>query len=140
MYTLKNGETATRTGISDTGWSRVEFNGKTYYAVSSYLTTDLNYQPPNNNTESTQPEESSTEEDTIQTQFEPVDDLVTAKDEVNLRTLPSITNENSQVVVTLKHGETVKRTGVNLDLGWSRVEYNDQILYCVTSYLEIVEE
>ncbi|MBR4026250.1 MAG: glycoside hydrolase family 25, partial [Lachnospiraceae bacterium] len=46
MYKLSNGETATRTGISKSGWSRIVLNGKTYYAVSSYLTTDLSYTPP----------------------------------------------------------------------------------------------
>lgn len=28
MVTLKNGQTATRIGISDTGWSRVEYEGQ----------------------------------------------------------------------------------------------------------------
>ena len=37
-------------------------------------------------------------------------------------------------------GETVQRTGINEDVGWSRVVYNGQTLYCVTSYLEIVKE
>ena len=36
LYTLQNGETATRTGISDSGWSRVVFDGKTYYAVANW--------------------------------------------------------------------------------------------------------
>lgn len=39
--TLKNGETALRTGIGNNGWSRVEYNGEKLYAVSSYLTADL---------------------------------------------------------------------------------------------------
>ena len=39
LYALKNGEVAIRTGISDRGWSRVEFNGQIYYAVSSLLMT-----------------------------------------------------------------------------------------------------
>ena len=46
VYTLKNGETVQRTGVSDSGWSRLIYNGQTVYAVSSYLTTDLNYQTP----------------------------------------------------------------------------------------------
>ena len=41
VATLQNGETATRTGVSSSGWSRVSYNGQTLYAVSSYLTTDL---------------------------------------------------------------------------------------------------
>ena len=138
MYTLKNGETATRTGISDSGWSRVVFNGKTYYAVSSLLTTDLSVKQPNTEEPDTEPDtESGT---VIKTQFTEVNEQVTAKEVVNLRTLPSTTNENSEVVAQLKNGEVVARTGINTDLGWSRVEYNGQVLYCVSSYLTVVEE
>lgn len=121
MYTLLNGEIATRIGISDSGWSKVVFNGETYYALTSYLTTDLHYI-------------------TIQTQFTPVNERVTAKELVNLRTLPSTTHEESVVVAQLHNGEVITRTGINTDVGWSRVEYNGQTLYCVSSYLNVVEE
>lgn len=121
LYTLKNGETAIRTGISDSGWSRVEWGGKTCYAVSSYLTTDLNYAPP----EETQ--------SAFQTQFTAVNEQVTAKDAVNLRDIPSM--ENSQVIHQLVKGEIAIRTGINNDVGWSRVEWNGQVLYCISSYL-----
>lgn len=132
MYTLSNGEIATRTGISNSGWSRIVFNGQTYYAVSSYLTTDLSYKPPS----AEEPEEP---EDGIRTTFVDVNERVTAKEVVNLRTLPSVTNPDSQVVAQLKNGEVIVRTGINYELGWSRVEYNGQILYCVSSYLMLVE-
>lgn len=131
LYTLSNGEVATRTGISASGWSRVVFNGQTYYAVSSYLTTDLTV---------TQPEtENSEPDDGIQTTFTDVDEWVTPKDAINLRTLPSVTNEDSQVVIKVSNGEILHRTGINNDVGWSRVEYNGQVLYCVSSYLMTVE-
>ena len=126
MYTLTNGEIATRTGISDSGWSRIVFNGQIYYAVSSYLTTDLTVK---------QPEPPAAPDDGIQTQFTAIDDWVTPKDAINLRTLPSVTNENSHVVVKVLHGEVLHRTGINNEVGWSRIEYNGQILYCVSSYL-----
>ena len=35
--------------------------------------------------------------------------------------------------------DTAIRTGINNDYGWSRVEYNGQTLYCVSSYLRVVE-
>lgn len=124
VYTLQNGETVTRTGISDSGWSRVEWNGQICYAVSSYLTTDLSYEPPVQ----------------IKTPFTEVSEQVTAKDAVNLRTLPSVTDPNSQVVVQLQNGEVVTRTGINEDVGWSRVEYNGQTLYCISSYLMLYTE
>lgn len=128
MYTLQNGEVATRTGIDASGWSRVVFNGKTYYAVSSYLTTDLDYQvaPPQDDTG-------------FNTKFTEVNEQVTAKDEVNLRTMPSVTDPNSQVAATIKNGEVVTRTGINAELGFSRVVYNGQTLYCVSSYLMAAE-
>ena len=133
IYTLTNGETATRTGISDSGWSRIIYKGQTLYAVSSYLTTDLSIKQP-------EPEVPDESEDGIQTQFTTVDEWVTPKDAVNLRTLPSVTNENSEVVVKISKGEVVHRIGINTELGWSKVEYNGQILYCVSSYLEITEK
>lgn len=128
MLKLTFGEVATRTGISDSGWSRLIFNGETYYAVSSLLTTDL-----------TGGAQTTVEQDDgIQTVFTAVNDQVTPKIEVNLRTLPSVTNAESKVVATIKAGEVIVRTGVNHDVGWSRVEYNGQILYCVTSYVNVV--
>ena len=123
---LFNGDTARRVGISDSGWSKLEVNGHTCYAVSNLLTTDLHG-------------EAQEDTDKIQTVFTPVREQVTAKDAVNLRTMPSVEHKDSQVVVKLKNGEVVTRTGINTDVGWSRVEYNGQILYCVSSYLKIVE-
>lgn len=124
LHTLENGETVKRTGISDSGWSELTWKGKTCYAVSSYLTTDLDYTPPVQ----------------IQTPFTRTDELVTPKDAVNLRTLPSTKHPDVEVVVKLEKGETVKRTGINEDVGWSRVEWNGQTLYCISSYLRIAEE
>lgn len=128
MVTLKNGDTATRTGVSDSGWSRVEYNGQTCYAVSNYLTTDLGY--------SISPADSG---DGLKTKFTSVNDTVTAKEEVNLRALPSVTNPDAVVVATIHNGESVTRTGISNEYGWSRVEYNGQTLYCISSYITTVE-
>ena len=43
---MKNGETAVRTGVGNNGWSRIIYNGQTVYCVSNYLTTDLSYVTP----------------------------------------------------------------------------------------------
>ena len=43
------------------------------------------------------------------------------------------------MVASLKNGQVVTRTGINRDVGWSRVEYNGQTLYCVSSYLMAAE-
>ena len=43
----KNGEVLARTGINeDSGWSRIDYNGQTLYAVTQNLSIDLNYTPP----------------------------------------------------------------------------------------------
>ena len=42
------------------------------------------------------------------------------------------------MIVQLHNGEVITRTGVS-DVGWSRVEYNGQTLYCISSYLLVVE-
>lgn len=127
VYTLKNGETAVRTGVSDSGWSRLTYEGQTVYAVSSYLTTDLGYQTP--------VQEGAGSGDGLKTKFAERSDQVTAKIEVNLRALPSVTNPDATVVAVLHNGEYVTRTGINEEYGWSRVDYNGQTLYCISSYL-----
>lgn len=125
---LKNGEYALRTGVSDSGWSRVEVDGIIYYAVSNYLTTDLNYKPVQEELD-----------DGIETEFRAIEDRVTAKEIVNLRNIPSVTREDSVIVAHLKNGEVVTRTGINNEMGWSRVNYNGRTLYCISSYLKNVE-
>lgn len=134
LAALSNGETVTLTGISSSGWSRLEYNGQICYAVSSYLTTDLGYQAAG-----TLGQEGTGSGDGLKTKFTDTNDTVTAKIEVNLRSLPSVTNPDAAVVAVLRNGETVIRTGINTDHGWSRVEYNGQSLYCVTSYLTVVQ-
>lgn len=115
---LKNGIVLQRTATSNKGWSRLIYEGQTVYAITSYLTTDLSYKP--------------TVDDGIKTEFQTVNEKVTAKNETNLRTLPSVTD--SQVVYTLKNGEYLTRTGISTN-GWSRLEYNGQTVYAVSSYL-----
>lgn len=140
MMTLTNGQTATRTGVSTSGWSRVVYNGATYYAVSSYLTTDLS--TPAQTTQSTTETAQTTDSTTtagFRTKFTDVSDTVTAKEMVNLRSKPSVTDEDSVVVATLYAGTNIPRTGINNEYGWSRVEYDGQVLYCVSSYLKVVE-
>lgn len=130
VYTLKNGETLKRTGVSDSGWSRLLYNDQTVYAVSSYLTTDLGYQVKEPETQ-----EGAGSGDGLKTRFVERSEQVTAKIEVNLRKLPSVTNPDAVVAATLRNGEYVTRTGINEDYGWSRVEYNGETLYCISSYL-----
>lgn len=124
--TLQYGEAVVRTGINESsGWSRLEVNGQTVYAVSSYLVTNMDYKTTDAPT-ADQPEKGS--------RFSAVNDLVTAKIETNLRDIPS-TEGNSQVVGVLKNGEAVQRTGIEKDKGWSRLVVDGRTVYAVTSYL-----
>ncbi len=122
---LQNGDVASCVGVSNNGWSKLLYNGTTCYAVSSYLESL--------SAGSTPPQQETGE---IQTKFEEINDLVTAKVEVNLRKLPSVEDPGAVVAAKLYHGDVVTRTGINYDVGWSRVIYNGQTLYCVSSYLE----
>jgi len=137
---LENGEIATCVGVSDNGWSKLIYKGTTCYAVTSYLTevTDASAVPDEGELE-TKPTENIQQQIEIQTQFEFVDDKVTAKKAVNLRSLPSTEDPRCVVVAQLDNGVVIRRTGINRDLGWSRVDYNGQPLYCITSYLKVVE-
>ena len=142
LYELRNGEIATCVGVSDNGWSKLIYKGVTCYAVTTYLTevTDASAVPDTGALETKTPEETVNikSEIEIQTQFEFVDDRVTAKKAVNLRSLPSTEDPRCVIVAQLDNGVVIRRTGINRDLGWSRVDYNGQPLYCITSYLKVV--
>lgn len=126
VATLKNGETATRIGVGTNGWSKLTYNGKTVYAITSYLTTDLTVKEPTSSSTTT-PTEDIVEGNT----FTVKSDKVTAKEFVNLRALPTT---DSEIVGTLTSGEFLERTAVS-NKGWSRLIYYGQAVYAVTSYL-----
>lgn len=114
--TLTSGEFIQRTAISNKGWSRLQYNGQTVYAITSYLSTEVVHVSSNTPSDG----------------FTVVDEQVTAKEETNLRSQPSTTD--SQVVYTLRNGEYVRRIGIHSN-GWSKLEYNGQIVYAISSYL-----
>ena len=129
---LKNGESLTRTGRNDsTGWSRLEYDGQTVYAVSAYLTTDLTYNTPE---KPTYPNRVSTQDGRVIV-FTDCDDYITPKDLINLRTEPSTSEGESTVRTQVRNGTNLHRTGYSEGAGWSRVEYNGEVLYAVTSYV-----
>lgn len=129
---LSNGEKLSRTGINETtGWSRLDYNGQTVYAVSGYLTTDLEYTPPVEQANSNR----ITTQDGRVIVFTDCDDYVTPKEYVNLRTEPSTSQGDSTVKCQITHADTVHRTGYSADSGWSRVEFYNEVLYVVSSYV-----
>ncbi len=120
---LVHGDTATRTGIGHNGWSRVIYNGQTLYAVTSYLTTNM--------------EDTGQQAPPQGPVYTPVSEQVTAKMETNLRTEPS-TASSDTVVGLLHNGEVLTRTAIG-DNGWSQLDYNGQTVYAVSSYLTLVQ-
>lgn len=134
---LRNGQFLKRVGINkETGWSKVIFDGKEGYAVSYMLTTDRNYKTP----EMDNPDNRVATSDGYIIIFRDCDDEVTAKEYVNLRTEPSTAQGSSTVSAQLKTGLTARRTGISIDSGWSRVEFNGLVLYVVTSFVQPVGE
>lgn len=133
---LKNGDKLLRTGTnSTTGWSRLSYNGETVYAVTQFLTTDLSYKPP---VAASDPNRITTQDGRVII-FTDCSDNITPKEYVNLRTEPSTSQGEATVACQVKSGETVLRTGYSADSGWSRVEYNGQVLYVVSSLMKAAE-
>lgn len=125
LFQLKKGEVATCIGVSDNGWSKLEYKGQTCYAVSSYLMEAYEALAVD-----------QVDEADVGMAFKEINDQVTPRKEVNLRSRPSTDNKISEVVVKLSNGEVVARTGINKEMGWSRVVYYGRVLYCSTGLLE----
>ena len=118
--TLRSGEFLTRTGIGKDGWSKLLYNGEIVYAISSYLSTEVIEVP---------------KKDIVGgAEFTPCNDRVTAKSEVNLRKEPTT---NSESVGKLLSGTFLPRTATGSN-GWSRLDFNGQTVYAVTSYLTTI--
>lgn len=131
--TLSYGEAVVRTGISgssDAGWSRLEVNGQVVYASSRLLATSMDYK---------EKEKPTPENPEAGMRFVAASGTVKAKSgETNLRTLPT-TNEPSAVVAQLTGDATAQRIAVETDKGWTKLSYNGQIVYAVSSYLTVTE-
>ena len=119
---IKIGQIVLRTAVGSNGWSKLKYNGKTVYAISSYLTTDTDYKTP----------VASSENTTVSDGYVDVNDRVTPKNEVNLRLEPTTT---SKTVATIKNGEILVRIGKNDTKGWSKILYKEQTVYAVSSML-----
>lgn len=134
---VQNGQVLSRTGINEeTGWSEIEYEGRTLYGVSQFLTLDLNYKP---SVDVSDANRVSTKDGRVII-FVDCDDWISPKEYVNLRTEPSTSEGSATVSCQLNYGEKVHRTGLSPDSGWSRIEYNDQVLYVVTSLMLAEEE
>lgn len=126
---LSYGEAVVRTGISgsiDTGWSRLLVNGQVVYASSRLLATSMDYK---------EKEKPTAENPEAGMHFTAASGTVKAKSgETNLRSLPT-TNEPSQVIAKLTGEDTAQRIGIDKDKGWTKLDYNGQVVYAVSNYL-----
>lgn len=134
LDTLLHGEIAHRVAISGSGWSKLEFEGNIYYAHSNYLTSDLTSEDLKPEAEGELSAEEDPDGDGIVTQFTPTATLVTAKEKTNLRSIPSYTREDSEIMFELLNGQVAKCIGVS-ENGWSKLEYQGKICYAISSYL-----
>lgn len=124
--TLSYGEAVVRTGVSDSGWSRLEVNGQVVYASSRLLATSMDYK---------EQEKITNENPEAGMHFTAASGIMMAKSgQTNLRTLPT-TNEPSQVVAQLTGDATAERIAEDKDRGWTKLIYNGQTVYAVSSYL-----
>lgn len=98
-----------RTGVTDNGWSRLEYEGETVYVSNSYVSEE-------------KPAVEITEQN---------DTVYVTGDGVNLRKGPGTEND---VIVSLSKGTELKRTGT-AENGWTRVEYNGQEGYLSSNYV-----
>ena len=71
--------------------------------------------------------------------FTECNETVTSTNVVNLRSEPSTEGGNTTVVGTLSNGTMAVRTGINEAFGWSRLEYNGQVVYAASQYIMVVE-
>lgn len=67
-------------------------------------------------------------------------DKVTAVGVTNLRSEPSTDKKQETVITQLNNGDYLLRVGYNEEVGWSKLVYNDTIVYASTNYLVILEE
>ena len=122
VATVNTGTKLTRKGVGDNGWSKLEYNGKTVYISSQYLTTTA---PTTSSDSETTTEETVTFKDTNENLY--------AKQDCNLRASWST---DSEKVGYLKKGQAVERTGYASN-GWSRILYNGKTVYVASRLLSV---
>jgi hypothetical protein len=136
-----NGDQVDRVGINyDTGWSKLNVDGQTLYAVTRYLTTDT---VPVMATPTQKVKKDPNQVVTVSgrtIQFTDCDDTVSAKIKCNLRGEPSTDQGNASIHRELVYGDKVHRTGISEETGWSRIEVDGEVLYAVSSYLYTIDE
>ena len=96
--------------------------------------------PPTPSPEPTQAPTPEPEGNDLGMEFSEVADKVTAKNVTNMRSEPSTSGGEATVVRKLNNGDVVDRIGMCESSGWSKLSVDGEIVYAVTSYLEVVAE
>lgn len=123
--TVDTGTELTRKGVGDNGWSKCEYNGKTVYVLSEYLTkTKSETDSDDKKTDEKRPE---------QVKFKDTKENLYAKQNCNIRASWSA---DSEKVGYLVKGQSVERTGY-ADNGWSRILYNGKTVYIASRLLSV---
>jgi len=120
---IKNGTFVTLLANGDNGWSRLQYNGTTVYALTKYLTDKANAVVAPVTPVATKAAPSGMT-------FTDVNDQVTAKEEANLREEPSATSLKISTIYS--DGTFYARTGRSTITGsdeWSRIIYNGKTVY-----------
>ncbi len=120
VATVNEGTKLTRKGVGDNGWSKCEYNGKTVYVSTQYLTT-------------TAPKADEDEKEPEEVKFKDTKENLYAKQSCNLRASWST---DSEKVGYLTKGQAVERTGY-ADNGWSRILYNGKTVYVASRLLSV---
>ncbi|MDR2043693.1 MAG: hypothetical protein LBQ15_04875 [Clostridium sp.] len=115
------------------GETSVREGGTSQQTAGSHADTDTGAASPDAGAETDQ--NAVVTKDGRKVVFTPCDDIVSPKEEVNLRGEPSTSQGNGTIHYRMLYGDTARRTGVSEETGWSRVEYHGEVLYAVTSYL-----
>lgn len=127
-YIVDPGTALKRTGTHD-DWSRVEYNGKTYYCSPNYLATELPIPP-----------ESTGGEDKPVIEFTEVNETVYINTGVEGGNANIYAEPDRSTLITdmalPSEGTALTRTGIYYEnendpekLGWSRIVYNDKVCY-----------
>ena len=123
VVTVNEGTKLTRKGVGDNGWSKCDYNGKTVYVSSQYLTT----------TAPETDEDKKDEKEPEELKFKDTKENLYANQSCNLRASWST---DSEKVGYLTKGQAVERTGY-ADNGWSRILYNGKTVYVASRLLTV---
>lgn len=105
------------TGILDNHFSQVQYDGRTAYCATQYLSKEA----PKQQTQSTSFASNGDEVFTVST--------------LHVRANPSM---GGKILETVSAGREFARTGISRDGVWSRISYNGTDAYCATQYLSTI--